>query len=318
MIDPILDELTVVESSICSVPSQISEFASVLAGLDSLGFNRLLCIAEGVKDRLLAENKTFWTWCFSKEVDEDCRRLVVSRIDRGRIIDGDEGRIVLQLKLDQFEGKVDGQNVVGATYSALSSGPLVGFVCDEGDYIIERNVYVTTLVAESLKEYNVAISSHVSSSAISDFEHQFAVLISGSIESGKTILARSSELFPNLLFQPDAEKQIEILNGKEEYFSEVVRHLRELQRAAKDWSPGAEYSPRLNYSKESDVTLSHSRYGKLRKFKRHDGRKVKMSLHSKIGPQAWRVYFEPVQNGTEISVLIGYVGKHLPSVSHAN
>lgn len=67
----------------------------------------------------------------------------------------------------------------------------------------------------------------------------------------------------------------------------------------------------LRASDESEATMNS--YGDARKFPDEEGTKITCSWHIKLGPQAWRIHY--VVRAPQRSVLIGYVGEHLRTVS---
>ncbi|MCW6035527.1 hypothetical protein K4A83_04460 [Spirulina subsalsa FACHB-351] len=89
-------------------------------------------------------------------------------------------------------------------------------------------------------------------------------------------------------------------------FGQVRKRLFELETAAKEWKGGAfDY---LNTLPSKATPESESR---LRQFTSRltipcpDGEQRLFSLHLRLTPGAWRLYFFPVQSA---QIIVGYIG----------
>jgi hypothetical protein len=89
--------------------------------------------------------------------------------------------------------------------------------------------------------------------------------------------------------------------------------LFELENYCKNWNAGA-FSLEgylIEVSRESQPTLN--KYGKQRTFRCLDGKERLFDWHVKLRLCNWRIHFFPdVRPG---KIIIGYVGRHLPTVS---
>lgn len=94
-----------------------------------------------------------------------------------------------------------------------------------------------------------------------------------SVQGGRQLLERASEIFPRLRFGSRAVRQISELTGNETVFYQLFRHLRALDEGAALWEAGAEYSPdgAITWSGESRQTLNHGVYGPPRDFPMPEG-----------------------------------------------
>lgn len=129
-----------------------------------------------------------------------------------------------------------------------------------------------------------------------------------------TFWSRRERLFPNIKFCDCVEKQISQMGGSK-HFSQVIKKLKEFNKAISEWRSGRfDYrhltkSYSLNISPESARTME--KYGEDRLFTLPDGSSQYFELHIKTGDL--RFHFYPNDDSRE--VYIGYIGKHLPTIS---
>jgi hypothetical protein len=133
------------------------------------------------------------------------------------------------------------------------------------------------------------------------------------VNDGLEIWSRREELFPNLEFCDGVGKQLQnILAGQLE-LQPVVSTLFVLQNCCKSWKTGLfsleNYA--IEESGESEATLN--KYGKERIFRCPDGEERMFARHIKLRFCNWRIHFLAVKPG---KVIIGYVGRHLPTVKY--
>ncbi len=132
------------------------------------------------------------------------------------------------------------------------------------------------------------------------------------IINGSKLLEQSERLFPNLSFSQKAQKQLLELTGSEQYFQEIVRHIKVLNETMKSWSNGPFEPQGITWNPESEPTLNQ--YATTRQFKCSDGVVRLFSYHSKLMSANKRIHFYPI---TEHHIVhIGYVGDHLPTPTY--
>ncbi|BDA69845.1 hypothetical protein CAL7716_040110 [Calothrix sp. PCC 7716] len=124
---------------------------------------------------------------------------------------------------------------------------------------------------------------------------------------------RREEFFPNLDFCDSVARQLQsILNGQLE-LQAVVDTLFTIQECCSTWQTGAfslkNYS--LDESGESESTLNQ--YARERTFTCPDGQRRLFERHVKLRFCNWRIHFFAEKPG---KVIIGYVGRHLPTVKY--
>ena len=89
------------------------------------------------------------------------------------------------------------------------------------------------------------------------------------ITNGSRLLEQSERLFPKISFSEKAKKQIAVLTGSEQYFQEIVRHIKVLHETMVNWSSGPFDPQGITWSVESVPTLNQ--FGATRHFTCSDG-----------------------------------------------
>lgn len=127
--------------------------------------------------------------------------------------------------------------------------------------------------------------------------------------------SRRKLLFPNLILCGEVEAQIRLI-GNSGYFSQIVEKLKEMNKAANEWTDG-EFNHRiicqnfaLNITGESAQTMR--KFGSERIFSLPNGKREYFELHIKTGDL--RFHFYP--NNATREIYIGYIGPHLSTVSN--
>lgn len=128
--------------------------------------------------------------------------------------------------------------------------------------------------------------------------------------SATDLWAGRGDLFPNLLFGADVEKQLQSLGA--DYFSSAVERIVELEKAASDWNAAASPSPAYlsKITGESEATMQ--KYGHERVFRSSSGENETYEKHARLHNGA-RIHLREIREVSKIG--IGYIGKHLSIVS---
>jgi hypothetical protein len=118
-----------------------------------------------------------------------------------------------------------------------------------------------------------------------------------------------SEVFPNLSFGVDVERQV--LRLPPGIFSTVVGRIDEIHSTAFDWSTGTTPAPpwRCKVTPESAMTMGNPALRAARCFRDPNGTVQVYEWHARFG-WAGRIHLRFDQKGKTIE--IGYVGNHLP------
>jgi hypothetical protein len=180
-------------------------------------------------------------------------------------------------------------------------------------------VELTFLDEDGQRDESTVVPLIVTSDEVMLQRDELLKRIDEAVANGQALLDRWGELFPRLLLGQRAIDQIAQFNGREQWFKQILRHLRALDIAVLRWPIGEVFTPQgITYSVESTATLEHGDFGPMRDFPVPEGFMVeRWSLHTKLtGGAGARMYFRPERIATGNAVLIGYVGAHLPTVNY--
>ena len=135
------------------------------------------------------------------------------------------------------------------------------------------------------------------------------------IHDGKDLWNRREELFPFLIFCPDAGNNLRELQNGSPLLHQVTERLFTLNDVCKTWQSGNfPLSAIPKASPESHATMSNAEYAAMRKFCcPSENAPITFTFHIRVTPGNWRIYFYPKSAGT---IYIGYIGHHLPTVEY--
>jgi hypothetical protein len=137
-------------------------------------------------------------------------------------------------------------------------------------------------------------------------EHQTWIKsrLQDNIDNGLDLWNKRKKIFPHLEFCDSVEKQLQNIKNSHPIFQAIIKKLTEVENASKNWTSG---NFDLNSLPSKATPESESRLQKFEQeltFQCPDGKKRLFSLHIRMTPGAWRLYFYPLKP-TEI--MIGYI-----------
>ena len=120
---------------------------------------------------------------------------------------------------------------------------------------------------------------------------------------------RRGEMFPGLIFGPDVEKHLSVLNVG--WLPTLVNRLADLDQAAQEWRAlGGDAPPwKTHVSPESESLMKNRKLREARRFRSSGGAQVLFEWHARFGSGA-RIHLRFDARTREIE--IGYIGVHLP------
>lgn len=130
--------------------------------------------------------------------------------------------------------------------------------------------------------------------------------------SPRSFWSLRAKVFPNLLFGPDVQGQVDKLNTA--IVPLMFKRLAELDARARDWHESAsDLFPdgTTDIKRESPRTMT--RYGNERRFCGHDGAKKTFEEHLWID-RGHRIHL--LLNPKGKTVEVGYIGRHLPTMGY--
>jgi hypothetical protein len=155
------------------------------------------------------------------------------------------------------------------------------------------------LLEENIEVRHASSINHV-------IEHQTWIKnrLQDNINSGLDLWNKIKKIFPHLEFCDSVEKQLQNIKNSHPIFQAIIKKLTEVENASENWTSG---NFDLNSLPSKATPESESRLQKFEKeltFQCPDGEARLFSLHIRMTPGAWRLYFYPLKP-TEI--IIGYI-----------
>ncbi len=316
VVEPVLNELSVCPVTTGEVlpTDRLRTLALTLKALAELGAERVLRHIEGVLERFIDEGLTFRRALYER-ADRDTRLMLKLRLNKAPYVE--ELFEEVEGENRAVEAECFGQTCQGLGLVALRGGIAVSLSQVEPFTGTAVPVSLRQIFADRLEEVDeVSVPHAVSSEHVAAHAGWLEDLAASSAVTGPDLVTYVEHDLTRLLLCSGATRQLRALNGHEQHFSEVVRHLRVLNRAARFWTAGSFDPSSLRWSVESGATLEHSSYGPLRDFSLPGGgTKRRFSHHAKLASGIRIYFFAYAQEGGDgMTVLIGYVGPHLPTV----
>lgn len=161
---------------------------------------------------------------------------------------------------------------------------------------------------EALVEEKINVSHASQTQHIQTHLNWIQNQIRASVKDGVDLWERRKELFPNLEFCQAVEGQMISLRSSDPMLKQVNKRLSELKEAAQHWTEGGFNLDSLpsKATPESDSRLQ--KFNQQLTLQCPDSELRLFSLHLRMTPGAWRLYFFPLTPGT---ILIGYIGQKL-------
>jgi len=245
-------------------------------------------------------------WCNDGRIDIEAQRLLMSLSSKGPFIED-------QLLPDRLtEARVGGTLSIGLEFAYAASrlaismpvqpwidSPTVAVDITEADEFADLQTHTYNLP-------HVAIPEHWETHR-DWLDQQYRV----TIESGTQLWAQRTILFPHLQFCGTAGEQL--IDCSLPALKGALKMLTALNNYAMQLANEEHFDKTLincDVSGESQTTLDQ--YSEPRTVTCPDGQRRLFEWHAKHHYSNWRVHFIPTPRSNP-SILIGYIGKHLPT-----
>ncbi len=279
-----------------------------------------LRMREDFKDLVLALDYPMEAWFGDSLVPREEQLFLLTyatQYEYVRPYDDDlRGDERFQSKKMLFEGSFQGERAEGLSYTYLLNGLALSLLSESCWNSGSLELECKEMDPESLEVTCFStIVNHVSRSGHVLVDHASWIdnRLKTGIRSGSDLVRRAAILFPNLVICKRAEAQLLGMTESSIYLPRILHRLAELESLANMWQVGAfDYEQLSNASRESPSTMS--RFGDSRVFYCPDGQSRTFEWHLKGFPNAWRIHFFADSNVRK--VLIGYIGKHLPTTKN--
>ncbi|MBS9388207.1 MAG: hypothetical protein HEQ33_04605 [Dolichospermum sp. WA123] len=257
----------------------------------------------------LAPNYLLVQWRNDQDVDIDARRLIRSLQDKN-------DPPLPDIADPEIQVTYQGQNTIGIYYAYVNNSLSISLQSEPQWDTSILEVEVTRINEDEEDPLIITNDIVKHASCITHGREHTDWLEEGfkiNIENGNEIWNRKEELFPNLEFCDNVSKQLKNIQYRQLELAPVYKTLIELQKCCQNWKSGG-FSVTgypLDESGESEPTLN--KYGQERLFTCPDNEERLFERHIKLRFCNWRIHFFPLKPG---KVIIGYVGRHLPTVNY--
>ncbi|MBD2299891.1 hypothetical protein [Nostoc sp. FACHB-190] len=274
------------------------------------GIKKKLRTQSNFNDLQLAQDYLIAQWRNDPDVDIEARRLIRSLQNRN-------DPPLPDIADPEIEVMYKGQQTIGICYAYVSNSLAISLQSELHWKASNLEIQVTKineeeqLVTNNDNVLHASCTSHVQEhyNWIQDIQER----ICQQVADGEDIWKRKEELFPNLEFCEVVGRQLKNIRTRQLELQPVFKILYELQQCTENWKTGSfnvkGYA--LEESGESEATLNQ--YKNERMFLCPDGEKRLFEKHIKLRFCNWRIHFFPKEPGR---VIIGYVGRHLPTVKY--
>ncbi|MXZ19224.1 MAG: hypothetical protein F4Y84_01170 [Caldilineaceae bacterium SB0665_bin_25] len=280
----------------------------------------VLRIRDNFKDLALSPEYPLGAWFGDERVSIEERDFVLDYATRYSFIqpyDVDlQDDTEFQSKKRLFEGRFGEERAEGLGFAHLLNGLAISILSEPC-----WDTHSVELECEELDPESLGISKSLKTlphasrreHVANDHASWIAEQIQLGIHSGLDLLENAITLCPNLVFCSGAKSQIASLTETSLYLPKILDRMLELEKLARAWEKGSfNYRQIRNASPESKPTMD--KFGDRRRFVCPDGQIRTFEWHLKGFPNAWRVHIlaDPIQ----YKIMIGYVGRHLPTAKH--
>ncbi|NOT61144.1 MAG: hypothetical protein HOP19_13070 [Acidobacteria bacterium] len=290
----------------------MGQFVQTLRSLVTLGTDRVLRVPADYQTTPLAFGYTLVHWFGDNQVDKEERRWFRSLSTRSPFLEGLPDWEDEAWKSEFF---FNGNPSMGLGYAFLLNAIAVSWSSDQQWDNNQLEIEHNQLKDDQRIDHEMVLVPHCSHPNHA-LAHQTRITqqLTATIQSPIDLWNRRDSLFPSLNFCNKVESQLLSIDAGDAIFPQVVKCLLEFQDYCNNWQTESFNSATFaliarKSSPDSDATLRQ--YGKERTFL-YNGVSFIFSLHVRIPLRGWRVYFHPEPNTH--TLLIGYIGRHLPTV----
>jgi hypothetical protein len=291
----------------------MSDLISTVRTATAQGVKKVIRTQSDFQGTVLAPDYPLRRWRNDPEVDRETRLFFKTLITKAPFLtDVVDPEIENRVNLSDF--KHQGEQASGLGHALLLNALALSLRSKEQWYLSRLELEVTRLdenenfIDELVEIIHASCRDHV-------LEHADWIknTIRTKVNDGLDLWNRKDELLPSLEFCESVAKQLQSIRTGNLELQPVVKALFELEVYCKNRKTGA-FSLEgylIEASRESQPTLN--KYGKQRTFRCLDGKERLFDWHVKLKLCNWRIHFFPdVGQG---KIIIGYVGRHLPTVS---
>lgn len=264
-------------------------------------------VASQFFSHTFASDYTFYQWTDDKEVDQDFRTLLKSRITTTPVIDDmllEKEHTASSLFQCLHEGTI-----------ALGLGAASPYFFDSIAISMHHNVYdwnrtfvettVQILETEAINEQACSVRHALGHPHFEIHDEWIKTKLRPSVPNGKVLWLKRGNLYPNLIFCAQVQSQLAKYSGKQPEFIQLQKRLEELEAYAAQRTAG-HFDPDELPSKVSPESATRGEaFANELTQQCSDGVTRFFDWHSRFTPGAGRIHFYPLEDSQ--SIIIGSI-----------
>ena len=264
---------------------------------------------------ILADGYPLPRWRNDNEVSREERTFLRTLATKSPLaVDVANAEIKKNLENDDFEINFQGRKGEGLKTAYLLDTLAISLNADPIWDCSTLQVELTQIDDDKLIEETAEILHASHQNHVIENLDQIKQRLQSDVLSGIQLWNDRERIFPTIEFCDAVFKQLRKLRAGDPRLLVVKAALSHLESAANSWQGGRfslEDYP-VEESGESEVTMQQ--YERERTFICPDGAERIFERHLKLKNINWRIHFFP-ENQTK-KVLVGYIGKHLPTANY--
>jgi len=293
----------------------MSELIGTLSTAVKLGV-KTLRTQNSIYALILAQDYPVARWLNDNQVSQDERDFLLTlSTQTPPIADLTDPELENRVDLSEFRYQGELATELGIAYllDALAVSLLseAKWDCSRLELSVRRLDENQEIIDERVEIVHASRRNHVLEHA-EEIQHR----IRTGVRDGAELWHRRAELLPHLEFCQNVGEQLQNIRTGSLMLRPIEKRLFEFEDYCQTWESGP-FDPDSLPSKaspESQATIQQ--FGEERTFLCPDGEYRVFSWHVRLTPLAWRIHFFPdVGPGR---MIIGYIGKHLPTVNFPN
>lgn len=310
MSDLVLNELSyrTPASDMVRAREWMKKLVNTLSAAGQAGLSRVLRTTDDFHTLTLAPGYPIARWRNDAQVDREVRRLLRSFTTKSPLIsapvNGDRSS----------EFKYNGVQALGLGVAANGAGMAVSFssedewgrpfvsvvehFLEDGSDLIQEEVHQVTHASDPIH-----IQSH---------SGWIERIIRSSVENGTSAWERRDHLLPGIEFCKGARDTLIGFGSGSDLLKGVLAKLAKLSAYCRGWHSGAFNHNDIGCKATAESASTMAVYSSQRTFPCPDDHDRVFSWHLRVTPDAWRIYYLPLNPG---HVLVGYIGPKLPTIS---
>ena len=282
----------------------MSELISTVRQATITGVKRVLRTADDINTIELAPGYPVARWRNDNTVDLEERRFFRTLTTKAPF--WSDVAEVIKSDFDLSDVFHQGEETKGLCFALVSDALPVSLNSDTRWNCSRLVLAVTRLEDEELIDEHLEIVHASRRNHVQEHADWIKNRIQITVSDGVELWNCKRELFPSLEFCDPVCQQLKSLSTGNPMLHQVVKKLHELENYCNTWTVGAFT---LDSLPSKATPESESRLNRLKQqltFRCPDGNERIFSLHVRMTPGAWRLYFSPELGSGKL--IIGYIG----------